>query len=171
MDVLLLDLAHCEKRAASTVLSLVFRLPDEGGEELAGTLSRLAREELTHFEWCLRVLDARGVAYRRLEPSPYAGGLVSLCRKKGEEALLDAFLAASVIEARSGERLALLRDSEADPELHALFAALFPPEERHVEVLYGIACRFGDPAPRLPVLLAREAELIQAGTAGVRVHG
>lgn len=171
LDELLLDLAHCEKRAASTVLSLVFRLPDALAPELAGVLSRLSREELTHFEWCLRALEARGVPYRRLEPSPYAGGLVALCRKKGDEALLDAFLVAAVIEARSGERLELLRDAVDDPPLRALFAALHPPEERHVEILYDVASRFGDAAGRLPTLLEREAELIAAGAPGVRVHG
>lgn len=167
LDTLLLDLAHCEKKAASTVLSFLFRAPEH---DLAGVLSRLAREELTHFEWCLRALEARGRTFTRQEPSTYAAKLTAPLRRKGREALLDAFLAAALIEARSGERLVLLRDHVGDADLQRLFAALHPPEERHVEILYGLAARFGEPAPRLAELAALEADIIGEGEPWVRMH-
>src|SRR5262245_40982052 len=47
-DELLLDHANCEKKAASTALSLMFTYAEDG--ELVASLSRLAREELRHFE-------------------------------------------------------------------------------------------------------------------------
>lgn len=168
LDVVLLDHAHCEKKAASTVLSLIFRAPDP---ELAGALSRMAREELTHFEMALRELSRRGIAFGRLEPSAYAGKLAAICRKRPEpEALCDAFLAAALIEARSCERLALLHEAVEDAELKKFYAALHPAEERHHALMLACAARFGDVEERLPLLRAREAELILAGEPAARMH-
>lgn len=164
---LLLDLAHCEKKAAGAVLAFLFRDP---GAEAAAILSRLAREELTHFEWCLRELSARGLAFERQIPTEYAAKLANACRR-GPDALLDNYLVAAIIEARSGERLALLRDTTEDRALHALFSALHPPEERHVEVLFGLAEAVGAQRTRLAELLAIEAGSVTGGARVIRVHG
>ena len=48
VDDLLIDHANCEKKAASTALSIMFAYPEDF--ELADRMSRLAREELRHFE-------------------------------------------------------------------------------------------------------------------------
>lgn len=165
LDTLLLDTAHCEKRAASTVLSFVFRAP-----ALADTLSRLAREELTHFESCLRLLRERGAAFVPLEPPAYAGELARLVRR-ADAGTLDLFLVAALIEARSGERLQLLAEAVPDPALRALFAELYPPEERHHVLLLALARQFGEVEERLAVLAAREAELATLGDPRVRMHG
>lgn len=168
LDEVLHDHAHCEKKAASTVLSFVFRVPDP---DLAGAFSRMAREELTHFEMTLRELRRRGVVFGRLEPSAYAGRLVGACRKRPEpEALCDAFVAAALIEARSCERLALLREAVDDPGLRAFYAALEPAEERHHRLLLGAAARFGDASARLAALRDVEAGLVLAGEALPRMH-
>ena len=45
---LLIDHANCEKKAASSALALIFAYPDD--QDLSSALSRLAREELRHFE-------------------------------------------------------------------------------------------------------------------------
>jgi tRNA isopentenyl-2-thiomethyl-A-37 hydroxylase MiaE len=54
--VLLLDHANCEKKAASTAVNLMYRYV--GDFELMHKMSRLAREELRHYEqvmrYCLR---------------------------------------------------------------------------------------------------------------------
>jgi tRNA-(ms[2]io[6]A)-hydroxylase len=169
LDTLVLDVAHAEKRAASTVLSFTFRFPDLG---LAEVWSRLCREELTHFEAVLRELRRRDRPFMALEPPPYTAELVKLARSgKSREAMLDALVCAALIEARSGERLAILEDHLDDGPLRALCAFLRPPEERHWEMLLELAGRFGDVEPRLAVLAAREAELVQRGFDGVRVHG
>ncbi|WP_372740545.1 tRNA isopentenyl-2-thiomethyl-A-37 hydroxylase MiaE, partial [Neptunomonas sp.] len=47
-DILLIDHAHCEKKAASTAMTLMFRYVDR--TDLLNKMSRLAREELIHFE-------------------------------------------------------------------------------------------------------------------------
>ena len=164
---LMLDLAHNEKKAAGAVLAFLFRDP---GSEAAGILSRLAREELTHFEWCLRELGERRIAFVPQIPSTYAGKLAGACRR-GPESVVDNYLVAAIIEARSGERLALLRDHCEDEGIRKLAEALCPPEERHVEVLYELACRLGDAPARTGEFLRIEADLIAATTESGRVHG
>ncbi len=47
-DVLLMDHANCEKKAASTALSLMFAYAED--LDLTDKMSRLAREELRHYE-------------------------------------------------------------------------------------------------------------------------
>ncbi len=168
LDTLLHDHAHCEKKAASTVMSFVFRAPEP---EMAGALSRMAREELTHFEMALRELKRRNVSFGRMEPSAYAGKLAAACRRRPEpEALCDAFLVAALIEARSCERMELLRDNVPDPHLRAFYAALHPAEERHHALMLECAARFGPVEERLATLRAREAELVTAGEPWVRMH-
>ncbi|HCE40221.1 MAG TPA: tRNA-(ms[2]io[6]A)-hydroxylase, partial [Alcanivorax sp.] len=65
--------AHCEKKAASTALNLMFRYVDR--PELLDNLSQLAREELLHFEQVVGMMRERGVTYDHLSPSRYAQGL------------------------------------------------------------------------------------------------
>jgi tRNA-(ms[2]io[6]A)-hydroxylase len=168
LDTLLLDHAHCEKKAASTVLSFVFRAPEHA---LAGALSRMAREELTHFEMALRELERRKKPFGKLEPSAYAGRLAAAARKRPEaDALVDAFVVGALIEARSCERLALLAGAVEDPHLRRFYEALHPAEERHHALLLDAAARFGDVAPRLAFLAEVEARIVEEGESLVRMH-
>ena len=57
IDEVLVDHAHCEKKAASTALSLLFRYPER--DEMLVPLARLAQEELAHFAEVVEVLAAR----------------------------------------------------------------------------------------------------------------
>lgn len=168
LDTLLLDHAHCEKKAASTVLAFVFRHPEL---EMAGALSRMAREELTHFEMALRELRRRGLPFTKLPPAAYAGKMASPIRaKETRTALLDGFIVAALIEARSHERMALLAANVADPELRAFYGALCPAEERHAELMLDCAKQFGEIDERLGFFARLESELIQAGEPLVRMH-
>lgn len=168
VDTLLLDHAHCEKKAASSVLGFVFRAPEL---ELAGTLSRLAREELGHFELVLRELRRRGLPFVRLPPARYAEALAGRVRRKTvETAMLDGLVVAALIEARSHERLLLLADGAPSPELRDFFAGFAVAEERHAGLLLDLAATFGDPAPRVAELAAWEAELVVTGEPLVRMH-
>ena len=47
-EVLLIDHANCEKKAAGSALNMMYRYVDDF--ELLNKMSRLAREELRHFE-------------------------------------------------------------------------------------------------------------------------
>lgn len=160
-DLLLHDVVHCEKKAAGTVLALIFKDPSR-----AAAYSRLAREELGHFELALALLQRRGGRLEPLQPARYAGELARAA--KGD--LCATLAVAALIEARSAERLDLLRTHVEAPDLRNLYAALHPPEERHVSLLLGFAHEAGPVERILPRLLALEAELILEGEPMVRMH-
>jgi len=90
-ELLLIDHANCEKKAASTALNLMFRY--SGDVELLGGLSRLAREELRHFEQVLKLMRERGIAYRRIDAARYAQGLRELVRTHEPARLVDTLIA------------------------------------------------------------------------------
>ena len=66
LEVLLVDHANCEKKAASTALGLMFQYADDTA--LGLSLARLAREELRHYEPVLGLMAKREVRYARLPP-------------------------------------------------------------------------------------------------------
>jgi tRNA 2-(methylsulfanyl)-N6-isopentenyladenosine37 hydroxylase len=130
-EELLIDHAHCEKKAASTAINLIFRYPEH--TQLLIPLSELAREELEHFEIVLGELRSRGGEYRRLKPSAYAGQLMTAVRKKEPHKLLDTLLCCALIEARSCERMKLLSEAfkPIDVGLATLYHSLLASEARH----------------------------------------
>ena len=155
IDEILLDHAHCEKKAASTAMSLIFRYPERPA--LAVPLARLAREELAHFEEVITVLRARGGEYRRLTPSPYAARLMSAARTHEPARLQDTLLCCALIEARSCERMQLLAETLDDHALVKLYRGLLACEARHFGSYLDLA-RGEQLAPE-PALMARLAEL------------
>ena len=171
VDLILLDHAHCEKKAASTALNLLFRYTDE--PRLVRPLSELAREELEHFEAVLDFLQERGVAFRRLEPSPYAARLHKAVRKGEPQRLLDTLLCCALIEARSCERLKLLSENLPDPVLAAFYKSLLASEARHFST-YTDLCRSFFPVAeveaRLDELAAYEASVLEEPAAELRLH-
>ena len=141
-DLLLIDHAHCERKAAGVALQLMFRYPAEPG--LGEALSPLAREELEHFELVLQVLQRRGLALRPLPAPAYGAQLSKAVRRDEPHRMLDSFLVAGLIEARSHERMALLADHAQEPELRALYAELLASEARHFGLYWVLAEeRFG----------------------------
>jgi tRNA 2-(methylsulfanyl)-N6-isopentenyladenosine37 hydroxylase len=169
VDTLLIDHAHCEKKAAGTALGLLYRYVDR--PELLQTLSRLAREELRHFEQVLAVLRRRGIDYRALSPSRYAGTLMSRVRRQEPWRLVDTLLAGAIVEARSCERFAgLVNVLPAD--LATLYAGLQASEARHFQHYLRLAGRYA-PAPfeaKLDELLTLDAELISTPDNALRFH-
>ncbi len=126
---LLVDHAHCEKKAASTAINLIFRYQwDEG---LMRPLSALAREELAHFEQMLDVLRARDIPFAPLPASPYAARLHAAASKQEPDRLLDALLVCAFIEARSCDRMQRLAEHLTDRALAAVYADLLTSEARH----------------------------------------
>ena len=173
-ELLLIDHAHCERKAAGVALQLMFRYPSD--EALGAALSPLAREELEHFELVLQLLQRRGIPLRPLPAPAYGATLTASVRKGEPERMLDSFLVAGLIEARSHERMALLAAHSPDPELRALYGELLASEARHFG-LYWVLCeeRFGREATvaRLQELAALEVQalmgqLVQADA--VRMH-
>ena len=171
IDTVLLDHAHCEKKAASTAMNLIFRYVEEPG--LMAPLSALAREELGHFELMLKVLAERGVSFRRIEPSPYAGQLLKAVRKDEPHRLLDTLLCCSLIEARSCERMKLLAESLEDAKIAGLYRSLLASEARYHHGYVEMAMeRFGRDATRarLAELAAHEAVILETPGPVLRMH-
>jgi len=156
-DLVLIDHAHCERKAAGVALQLMFRYPGDG--ELGAALSALAREELEHFEQVLALLQARGIPLRPLPAPAYGSELSKAIRRQEPERMLDAFLVAGLIEARSHERMGLLAAHSPDPELRDLYGELLASEARHFGLYWLLAeGRFGrdTTAARLEQLAAVE---------------
>jgi tRNA 2-(methylsulfanyl)-N6-isopentenyladenosine37 hydroxylase len=166
---LLLDHANCEKKAASTALALMFAYPED--QPLVLALSRLAREELRHFEQVQGAMRALGVSFTRQRPGRYAHALRGMLRTSDPGRKLDLLLAGALIEARSAERFVLLAPRLPQP-LARLYETLALSEARHFELYMGLARSVAphDWRQRLETLAAREAELAATPDRTLRFH-
>jgi tRNA-(ms[2]io[6]A)-hydroxylase len=168
---LLLDHAHCEKKAAGVALALLFQHPERAAFQ--APLAALAREELAHFEAMLGVLAERGITFRRQRPSAYAGKLRAAVAAREPARLVDTLLCSALIEARSCERLGILADALPDPALARFYASLRAAEARHHGVYVELACEVApraQVAARLAALAQHEAAVIGAANEP-RLHG
>jgi tRNA 2-(methylsulfanyl)-N6-isopentenyladenosine37 hydroxylase len=125
---LLQDHANCELKAASTALSLIYRYPER--TSLAQRMSRLAREELRHYEQVRKLLDEMEIPFVRLTASRYASTLMRAVRPGEPERLLDTLLAGALIEARSCERFGALAP-RLPSGVGRFYAGLLESEARH----------------------------------------
>lgn len=171
VEELLIDHAHCEKKAAGTALNLIFAYVDQN--KLVRELSPIVQEEMAHFELVLSLLDKRGLKFRRLTPSSYGRKLNDLVRKNEPQRAIDRLLVAALIEARSCERFQLLRDRLPDRDLAEFYGSLYASEARHHATYVDLARLFdrsGEVDRRLDELSAAEATIIDEGDELVRVH-
>lgn len=168
-DILLIDHAHCEKKAASTAMTLMFRYVDR--PDLLNKMSRLAREELIHFEQVLELMEGRGIAYCHLSPARYAAGLRTHVRTSEPGRLIDVLIIGAYIEARSCERFAKLAPY-LDDELAKFYRSLLKSEGRHYQDYLGLAAQYaGEPIDdRVAFFRDVENELILSPDAEFRFH-
>jgi len=169
-QILLVDHANCEKKAAATAINLMYRYVEY--HKLLHMLSRLAREELRHFEQVISIMKARGVHYIQLSASRYAGALRQQVRSHEPVRMVDTLLIGAIIEARSCERFAVLAP-ELDEELGQFYRSLLKSEARHFSGYLKLAVDVGseaEVAARLPVLLQFERGLIEAPDVEFRFH-
>lgn len=168
-DVLLIDHAHCEKKAASTAMTLMFRYVDR--PDLLNKMSRLAREELIHFEQVLELMDARDIQYGHLSSARYAGGLRDHVRTSEPGRLIDILIIGAYIEARSCERFAKLAPF-LDDELAKFYRSLLKSEGRHYQDYLGLARQYaGEPIDdRIEFFRVKENELILSEDDEFRFH-
>ena len=168
---LLVDHANCEKKAASTALALIFAYPED--RTLAVALSRLAREELKHFEQVERLMKKLDVPHVRMKPGRYASELRKLVRTHDPKRKLDLMIVHALIEARSCERFRLLTTKLPDGGLRELYEQLERSEARHFEIYLEFAQREFDAteiAARLEIIATREAELATHPDRELRFH-
>jgi tRNA-(ms[2]io[6]A)-hydroxylase len=171
-DVLLIDHANCEKKAASTALALMFAYAEDF--ELTDKMSRLAREELRHYEQVAKLIRRLGVAPCRLAPGRYAERLRRLVAKSEPQREVDLMICGAFIEARSCERFAALAPVIGAP-LSDLFQGLHNAEARHYRVYLDLARSAAKRSeielqPRVDTFAALEAELVTQPDPVFRFH-
>ena len=171
LEEILIDHAHCEKKAAGCAMNLIFAYVDN--RQLCQDLTEIVNEELEHFHLVLDLLERRGIRFRRQTPSTYGRKLNDLVRKFEPHKAIDRLLVAGLIEARSCERFDLLRKHVPDKELADFYDSLFESEARHHSTYVRLAKMFGsekDVKARLEVLSRQEADIIETGDPMPRMH-
>lgn len=168
-DILLVDHANCEKKAASTALGLMYRHHDK--YDLLQKLSRLALEELRHFEQVIAIMKKRNVAYEHVTASRYAASLHEHVPKRDPEKLVDTLILGAIIEARSCERFAALAP-HLDPVLQKFYSSLLQSESRHFADYLALAQRYADASieGRVRFFLEQERKLIEGEDNEFRFH-
>ncbi len=171
LDELLIDHAHCEKKAAGTAMNLLFAYVEN--EDLCREMTEIVAEELAHFHMVLAILKERGIAWRRIKPSDYGRKLNDLVRKQEPHKAIDRLLVAAIIEARSCERFGILRDQLDDRNLASFYDSLFESEARHHSTYVRLAKYFAEEETiraRLAELAAAEAQIVSEGEDLPRMH-
>jgi tRNA-(ms[2]io[6]A)-hydroxylase len=173
LDEILIDHAHCERKAASTAMNLINAYTEH--RDLCHEMKRIIEEELEHFEMVLELLDQREIPFRRLASPPYGRELNRLVASREPQRAVDRLLVASLIEARSCERFRLLAQhvKDRDPQLADFYSGLFESEARHHTTYVRLAEDFADRRSvrkRLDQLSERECEIIAAGCELPRMH-
>jgi tRNA-(ms[2]io[6]A)-hydroxylase len=168
-DILLIDHANCEKKAASTAMNLMYRYVDR--TEMLQKMSQLAREELLHFEQVVTLMQDRQIAYVHLGPARYAGTLHREVRTHEPARLVDILIIGAFVEARSCERFAALAP-HLDDELQKFYRSLLRSESRHFEDYLALARLYSDEdiAPRVQQFADLEHALICDPDSQFRFH-
>lgn len=172
LDAILIDHAHCEKKAAGTAMSLIVAYGTVA-PAICRELSEIVVEELEHFRLVLDWLDRRGVRFGALRPSSYGRRMNDLVRRGEPVRAIDRMLVASLIEARSCERFSLLCDHVSDAALAEFYGSLFESEARHHTTYVQLARHFGTEEQvrgRLEELAIDEARIIAEGDPLPRMH-
>ena len=173
LDEILIDHAHCERKAASTAMNLMNSYTEN--RELCREMTRIVEEELEHFEMVLCILDEREIEFRRLASGPYGRKLNGLVQNGEPQRAVDRLLVASLIEARSCERFSLLSEHvrARDASLADFYASLFESEARHHTTYVRLAEHFASRdavRARLDQLSAEESRILAEGSDLPRMH-
>ncbi len=136
-EEILLDHAHCERKAAGVALNLICRYPST--VPLVRSLTAIAREELEHFDQVNQILIDRKIPFRPLTPPPYGAALKTQVQTQEPQRKLDSLLVAALIEARSHERLGLLGEHCPDRQLAKFYRSLMASEARHYGAYWVLA--------------------------------
>ncbi|MEL7024936.1 MAG: tRNA-(ms[2]io[6]A)-hydroxylase [Pseudomonadota bacterium] len=166
---LLIDHGNCELKAASTALALLHRYAQH--EQLVWRMSRLAREELRHYEQVRKIARQMGITWRTLSASGYAAGLRAEVAGNDPDKLVDTLIVGALIEARSCERFAMI--APLLPEnLAKFYRGLLASEARHFQDYLNLAEQIADTsiADRVDELRRAEHRLIASPATQIRFH-
>jgi tRNA-(ms[2]io[6]A)-hydroxylase len=169
LDILLIDHAHCEKKAALTAMSIIARYDEH--PDLMQQMSKLAREELRHFEQVLSLLKKRSIPFSNIPAARYAQGLFKHARNHEPAKLIDTMIIGAFVEARSCERFSALIP-HLDKELSEFYSTLLASEARHYELYLNFAKQFSidDISERLLFFGEVEKTLIETADELFRFH-
>ncbi|MBL1213419.1 MAG: tRNA-(ms[2]io[6]A)-hydroxylase [Ignavibacteriae bacterium] len=171
IDVII-DHAHCEKKAAVTGMNLINNYPEK--TDLAFEMADLIEEEIDHFRSVVKILDEKGETLREDKKDEYAQKLFGRLRKTQPERFLDHLLVAGIVEARSCERLQILADNLEDQKLKLFYTELAKSEAGHYMAFIKLAKKYFDEAEvklRLDELTDIEAEIVKNLTNLPMMHG
>jgi len=171
LNTLLIDHAHCERKAAFSAIQLITKNPHS--EELIDKLSPIVREEMLHFEKVRKILKKNKIKFQALAPSRYSRELHRMRSKDGnQESLRDDLIIGAIIEARSCERFFALVPYLIDyPEIQQFYAHLADAEQRHFEIYWHFAKKLDlNIDRRLKEFISSENQLIQGHDPVFRFH-
>ncbi|MEJ5261101.1 MAG: tRNA-(ms[2]io[6]A)-hydroxylase [Ignavibacterium sp.] len=158
----IMDHAHCEKKAAGTGMSLLSTYFDK--KEISLAMSDLVEEEIGHYRSVIKILDKMGLTLGRDEGDEYAKKLLSFVSKNEPQRMMDRLLTAGIIEARSCERLQILAENITDTELKNFYKELSDSEAGHYVTFVKLAKIYFDESDikkRLDELTLIEAEIVK----------
>lgn len=168
------DHLYAEQKAASNGFSFVMQYPEHA--LLAKKMSEYALEETTHFKLVLDFMQARNLVLKQDQKSGYVNHLRQFFTKSdnNNENLVNRLLIASMIEARSCERFALLSKHTNDTKLAAFYHDLIKDEVGHYKLFQNLARTFQAEvtvADKWAKLLAYEANYMKQMGNTALVHG
>ncbi|MFN7132294.1 MAG: tRNA-(ms[2]io[6]A)-hydroxylase [Myxococcales bacterium] len=170
-DEVLVDHAHCEKKAATNALSMMTMYPEIPG--LPAAMARLAKEEASHLARVLAIMQKRGLTLGKDPGDPYVQALHANMDRGGRHHRLDKFLVAALVEARSEERLKLLAQHLTDPGLRDFYGELASCEAGHATLFVRLAERFvpeQEVQARLAWWIGVEADILHRLPVRAAVH-
>ncbi len=171
LDAILLDHSQCERKAAASAINFMFRYPSNA--KMVRELTKIAKEELEHFEQVNQWLEKLHIALRPLTPPPYGAKLKAQIRPTEPNKLLDSLLVSALIEARSHERLGLLAAHCSKPDLAKFYQGLMASEARHYGIYWVLADTYYDREivmQRLDELSIAESEILATLHPEPRIH-
>ncbi|WP_257295178.1 tRNA-(ms[2]io[6]A)-hydroxylase [Endozoicomonas sp. YOMI1] len=192
LAVILVDHANNELKAAQSAMAIMSRyrtgkfgrgngqcdeqkdgpqLRIEDQLSLLNKMSRLAREELRHYEQVLAIMARRDIPYVHLGAGRYAGQLTAAIRRFEPFRLVDTLVMGAFIEARSCERFAAL-SPWLDDELHKFYLSLLKSESRHFRDYLALAETINGAsiADRVAVFGEIEQDAIESSDPVFRFH-
>ncbi len=142
IEEILTDHAWCEQKAASNAIYIIVNNSEK--EELVTEMTRIALEEMEHFQMVHNIIKEKGLVLGRERKDNYVNDLVKFAKKDGSrnDALVERLLFAAMIEARSCERFKMLSENIKDPKLAKFYRDLMISEAGHYTTFLGFAKQY-----------------------------
>lgn len=174
LTTFLSDHLYAEQKAASNGFSFVMQYPEH--TELIKEMASYALEESEHFKRVLDFMQSRNIPLQQDCKNEYVNHLRKFFPKTNDrkDNLVNRLLLASMIEARSCERLALFSKLTKDKELAVFYHDLIKDEVGHYKLFQSLARDFQEDhivKEKWSKLLEHEASYIKNMGKTALVHG